>query len=95
MAFIQYNKSLEIFSSYYSLVNTSLCVTIIETIGRVFVVLLLQYIKSSLSIGYFMLYLGWPIIEMLKYSLYIVNIRNPKIKNLILLIYIYGVDILY
>jgi len=77
LAFTQYTASLEIISSYYSLVNTSLCVTIIETIGRVFVVLFLQYIKSSLSIGYFMLYLGCPLIEILKYLLYLVNIRNP------------------
>ena len=58
LAFTQYTASLEIFSSYYSLVNTSTCVTIIETIGRVLVVLFLQYIKSSLSIGYFIIYLG-------------------------------------
>ena len=77
LAVTQYTASLEIFSSYYSLVNTSTCVTIIETIGRVLVILLLQYIKSSLSIGYFMLYLGWPLIEILKYLLYIVNIKNP------------------
>ena len=81
LAFTQYTGSLEILHSYYSLINSSTCVSIIETVGRVFVILLLQYIKSSLSIGYIMLYLSWPLIEILKYLLYIVNIIKNSIKG--------------
>ena len=81
LAFTQYTESLEILYSYYSLVNSSTCVTIIEIGGRVFIVLLLQYIKSSLSIGYLMLYISWPLIEIFKYLLYIVYIIKNNYKG--------------
>ena len=81
LAFTQYTESLEILYSYYSLINSSTCVTIIETLGRVFVVLLLQYVKSSLCIGYLMLYISWPLIEILKYLLYIAYIIKNYYKG--------------
>ena len=73
----QYGASLEIFHSLLKLVKSNIFATAIQILGRIAIVAILQFLRSSVSIGYLLLYFAWSLIEIIRYSYYLLNL----IKN--------------
>ena len=49
LALAQYASLLEIFHTYYKLVNAILCIVMVENLGRIAIVVTLQFCKKSIS----------------------------------------------
>ena len=80
LALAQYASILEIFHTFYKLVKAVLCIVMVENLGRIAIVVTLQFCKNSLSNGYLLIYLGWSILEIVRYffDLLLLVKRNNK-----------------
>ena len=77
----QYGASLEILHSILRLVNSNIIATSIQILGRMAIVAILQYFKSSVSFGYLFLYFAWSLVEIIRYSYYILNLIAKENKT--------------
>ena len=80
LALAQYASILEIFHTFYKLVKAVLCIVMVENLGRISIVVTLQFCKSSISNGYLLLFLGWSTLEIVRYffDLLLLVKRNNK-----------------
>ena len=70
----QYGAFLEIIHSIIGLVKSSIFATSIQIIGRIIIVVILQFFQSAVSQGYFLIYFAWSIVEIVRYTYYIMNL---------------------
>ena len=77
----QYGAFLEIVHSILGIVKSNIFATFIQIIGRIAIVLILQFYPSSISNGYFLLSFGWSIIEIVRYSYYILSLFQKDFSN--------------
>ena len=70
----QYGAFLEIIHSIIGLVKSSIFATSIQIIGRIIIVLILQFFESAVSKGYFLIYFAWSMVEIVRYTYYIMNL---------------------
>ena len=70
----QYGAFLEIIHSIIGLVKSSIFATSIQIIGRIIIVVILQFFQSGVSQGYFLIYFAWSIVEIVRYTYYIMNL---------------------
>ena len=81
LEYCQYGAMLEIIHSLIGIVKSSIFATSIQIIGRSIIVLILQYFPSAISKGYLFIYFAWSIIEIVRYTYYIMSLiqkENPK-----------------
>ena len=80
LVFVQYASILEIFHTFYKLVKAVLCIVMVENLGRIAIVVTLQFCKSSISNGYLLLFVGWSTLEIVRYffDLLLLFKRNNK-----------------
>ena len=81
LQFCQYGASLEILHSLIKLVKSSVFATSIQILGRMAIVAILQYFRSSVSFGYLLLYFAWSLVEMIRYPYYIFKIIKSEHKS--------------
>ena len=77
----QYAAILEICNSLFKIVKSNVLATTIQILGRIAIVAILQYFKSSISVGYLLLSFAWSIIEIIRYSYYILCLINIEYKS--------------
>ena len=65
---------MEIIHSIIGLVKSSIFATSIQIIGRIIIVVILQFFQSAVSQGYFLIYFAWSIVEIVRYTYYIMNL---------------------
>ena len=82
LEYCQYSAILEIIHSLLRLVRSSIFATSIQILGRIAIVAILQYFKSSISIGYLLLSFAWSLIEIIRYSYYILCLIKIEYKSL-------------
>ena len=70
----QYGAFLKIIHSIIGLVKSSIFATSIQIIGRIIIVVILQFFQSAVSQGYFLIYFAWSIVEIVRYTYYIMNL---------------------
>ena len=70
----QYGAFLEIIHSIIGIVKSSIFATSIQIIGRIIIVVILQFFQSAVSQGYFLIYFAWSIVEIVRYTYYIMNL---------------------
>jgi len=70
----QYGAFLEIIHSIIGLVKSSIFATSIQIIGRIIIVVILQFFQSAVSKGYFLIYFAWSMVEIVRYTYYIMNL---------------------
>ena len=70
----QYGAFLEIIHSIIGLVKSSIFATSIQIIGRIIIVVILQFFQSAVSQGYFLIYFAWSMVEIVRYTYYIMNL---------------------
>ena len=70
----QYGAFLEIIHSIIGIVKSSIFATSIQIIGRIIIVLILQFFESAVSKGYFLIYFAWSMVEIVRYTYYIMNL---------------------
>ena len=70
----QYGAFLEIIHSIIGIVKSSIFATSIQIIGRIIIVLILQFFESAVSKGNFLIYFAWSIVEIVRYTYYIMNL---------------------
>ena len=70
----QYGAFLEIIHSIIGIVKSSIFATSIQIIGRIIIVVILQFFESAVSQGYFLIYFAWSIVEIVRYTYYIMNL---------------------
>jgi len=80
LALVQYASILEIFHTFYKLVKAVLCIVMVENLGRIAIVATLQFCKNSISNGYLLIYVGWSVLEIVRYffDLLLLVKRNNK-----------------
>ena len=81
LEYCQYGASLEILHSLLRLVKSSFFATAIQILGRIAIVAILQYYKSSVSIGYLLLSFAWSLIEIIRYPYYILSLVKGEKKS--------------
>ena len=81
LEYCQYGASLEILHSLLRLVKSSFFATAIQILGRIAIVAILQYYKSSVSIGYLLLSFAWSLIEIIRYPYYILSLVKGENKS--------------
>ena len=81
LQYCQYGASLEIIHSILKLVKSNVFATAIQILGRIAIVAILQYFKSSISVGYLLLYFAWSLIEIIRYSYYLLNLIKNEYKS--------------
>ena len=77
----QYGAFLEIIHSITGIVKTSILSTSIQIIGRISIVLLLQFVPVEISYGYLIIFFAWSSIEIVRYSYYILNLIKKNYSN--------------
>ena len=78
LEYCQYGASLEIVHSILKLVNSNIIATSVQILGRIAIVAILQFFRSSVSFGYLFLYFAWSLVEIIRYSYYIVNLIKKE-----------------
>ena len=81
LEYCQYGASLEILHSLLRFVKSSFFATAIQILGRIAIVAILQYYKSSVSIGYLLLSFAWSLIEIIRYPYYILSLVKGENKS--------------
>ena len=74
----QYGAFLEIIHSIIGLVKSSIFATSIQIIGRIIIVVILQYFESAISKGYLLIFFAWSIVEIVRYTYYIINLLQKE-----------------
>ena len=82
LEYCQYSAFLEIIHSLLRLVKSNIFATTIQILGRIAIVAILQYFKNSISIGYLLLSFAWSLIEIIRYSYYILCLIKIEYKSL-------------
>ena len=77
----QYGAFLEIIHAITGIVKTSILSTSIQIIGRISIVLLLQFVPVEVSYGYLIIFFAWSSIEIVRYSYYILNLIKKNFSN--------------
>ena len=77
----QYGAFLEIIHAITGIVKTSILSTSIQIIGRISIVLLLQFVPVEISYGYLIIFFAWSSIEIVRYSYYILNLIKKNYSN--------------
>ena len=77
----QYGAFLEIIHAITGIVKTSILSTSIQIIGRISIVLLLQFVPVEISYGYLIIFFAWSSIEIVRYSYYILNLIKKNFSN--------------
>ena len=77
----QYGAFLEIIHTITGIVKTSILSTSIQIIGRISIVLLLQFVPVEISYGYLIIFFAWSSIEIVRYSYYILNLIKKNFSN--------------
>ena len=77
----QYGAFLEIIHAITGIVKTSILSTSIQIIGRISIVLLLQFVPVEVSYGYLIIFFAWSSIEIVRYSYYILNLIKKNYSN--------------
>ena len=77
----QYGAFLEIIHAIIGIVKTSILSTSIQIIGRISIVLLLQFVPVEISYGYLIIFFAWSSIEIVRYSYYILNLIKKNFSN--------------
>ena len=77
----EYGAFLEIIHAITGIVKTSILSTSIQIIGRISIVLLLQFVPVEVSYGYLIIFFAWSSIEIVRYSYYILNLIKKNYSN--------------
>ena len=77
----QYGAFLEIIHAILGIVKSNIFATSIQILGRITIVIILQFFPSSVSYGYFLLSFGWSIIELVRYLYYILSLVQKDFSN--------------
>ena len=77
----QYGAFLEIIHAITGIVKTSILSTSIQILGRISIVLLLQFVPVEISYGYLIIFFAWSSIEIVRYSYYILNLIKKNFSN--------------
>ncbi len=77
----QYGAFLEIIHAITGIVKTSILSTSIQILGRISIVLLLQFVPVEVSYGYLIIFFAWSSIEIVRYSYYILNLIKKNYSN--------------
>ena len=77
----QYGAFLEIIHAITGIVKTSILSTSIQILGRISIVLLLQFVPVEISYGYLIIFFAWSSIEIVRYSYYILNLIKKNYSN--------------
>ena len=77
----QYGAFLEIIHAITGIVKTSILSTSIQILGRISIVLLLQFVPVEVSYGYLIIFFAWSSIEIVRYSYYILNLIKKNFSN--------------
>ena len=74
LEYCQYGAFLEIIHAMIGLVKSSIFATAIQILGRIAIVLILQFFPSAVSKGYLLIYFAWSLVEMVRYIYYIMSL---------------------
>ena len=77
----QYGAFLEIIYTMLGIVKSNIFATSIQILGRITIVIILQFFPSSVSYGYLLLSFGWSIIELVRYLYYILSLIQKDFIN--------------
>ena len=69
---------MEIIHSIIGLVRSSIFATSIQIIGRIIIVVILQFFESAISKGYLLIFFAWSIVEIVRYTYYIINLLQKE-----------------
>ena len=78
LEYCQYGAFLEIIHSIIGLVRSSIFATSIQIIGRIIIVVILQFFESAISKGYLLIFFAWSIVEIVRYTYYIMNLLQKE-----------------
>ena len=78
LEYCQYGAFLEIIHSIIGLVKSSVFATSIQIIGRILIVLILQFFPSAVSKGYLLIYIAWSLVEIVRYIYYIMSLIQKE-----------------
>ena len=78
LEYCQYGAFLEIIHSIIGLVKSSIFATSIQIIGRILIVLILQFFPSAVSKGYLLIYIAWSLVEIVRYIYYIMSLLQKE-----------------
>ena len=78
LEYCQYGAFLEIIHSIIGLVRSSIFATSIQIIGRIIIVVILQFFESAISKGYLLIFFAWSIVEIVRYTYYIINLLQKE-----------------
>ena len=78
LEYCQYGAFMEIIHSIIGLVRSSIFATSIQIIGRIIIVVILQFFKSAISKGYLLIFFAWSIVEIVRYTYYIINLLQKE-----------------
>ena len=80
LEFCQYGAFLEIIHSFIGIVNSSFFITSIQIIGRILIVIILQFFQNAISKGYLLIYFAWSLVEIIRYTYYILSLFQKEIN---------------
>ena len=78
LEYCQYGAFMEIIHSIIGLVRSSIFATSIQIIGRIIIVVILQFFESAISKGYLLIFFAWSIVEIVRYTYYIINLLQKE-----------------
>ena len=81
LEFCQYGAFLEIIHAILGIVKTRLLPTVMQISVRIFIVILLQFVPSSVSNGYLLIWFAWSSIEVVRYSFYALKLLQKDTNS--------------
>ena len=81
LEFCQYGAFLEIIHAILGIVKTRLLPTVMQISVRIFIVILLQFVPSSVSNGYLLIWFAWSSIEVVRYSFYALKLLQKDANS--------------
>ena len=67
--------------SLFGIVKSSIFATSIQILGRIIIVVILQFFPSALSKGYLLIYFAWALVEIIRYLYYIFSLLQKELSN--------------
>ena len=81
LEYCQYGAFFEIMHSLFGIVKSSIFATSIQILGRIIIVVILQFFPSALSKGYLLIYFAWALVEIIRYLYYIFSLLQKELSN--------------
>ena len=81
LEFCQYGAFLEIIHAILGIVKTRLLPTVMQISARIIIVILLQFVPSSVSNGYLLIWFAWSSIEVVRYSFYTLKLLQKDANS--------------